>query len=476
MEKNRSDRRSFALYTTLRSLIIVGIALGFYALMALLNISIDATSTRRYSLDFASKELLGNLTEPLSLYYLVPANRMSREGVLQIDQLLQEVARTNSLISYQAFAMDEKPLLLATLLQPEDHIEPDSLIIQQGTQYRILTPHQLLSYHITSRGERYLIGNNTEQLLVDTLLQFNHKERYRILLVDNHAEIAPKNLQSSKGVSLQQLIEDQGYDIVTGSLLVESLEPIDTILFLSPSLDLSPQEIERLEEWQASGKRIYLSLPFQAEVPYYWQEFLQSWQIALQPSAVVEENPNFLLASDPDKLAFLATLHLHPITQAMQQQNLRPIMRLPRHIEILTTQDNTVKHEVVLSTSPQNGLLIPENQQVQYQSNPLGQPRPLAIAIERENPNANPSQLYIISGDTTFLHYNYANEFLMLQAIDWLHQQVQSIQIPPKNLFNAPMHGITAKQAIPLAILIVIVIPLLLIFAGMTIYLHRKRR
>lgn len=474
---NTTTRRSYARYTIVRSVLIFVILSILYWIVSQISLQLDVTRDKNYTLHAKSIDIVENLNSTLRIYYLEPKSKLSQPGIMQVHQLLKQIAKLNKKVLYEAFAVDERPLILSEFSINEQRIEPGSLLIQFDNKKRVIAPYQLLNYHISNRGAPVLVANNTEQLLISTILQFIYSKDHRILLPDNHGELSLKNIITTQKISLYQLLEQQGYQLVEGTLLTSNLENINSILLLAPSSDLTLEEYNILKNWLHDGKNIYLSINLQHTIPYQLERLLDLWDIEIKAQGVLEGNNNLRIAADSDQLSFFPTLNSHDINQLLIQENLKPIYRLPLRISPREFISKRIKHEVIAATTNQPLLISPSaDGSLVFLSNDefSSSAIPLALAVTLHDSEKNEGRLYLTSGDIAYLNRNYANELLFLQAVDWLHQQ-QTITIIPKNLYNAPMHKISVIQAKILGIFITFIIPSLLIIGGIAVFLQRKR-
>ncbi|NIZ40167.1 Gldg family protein [Entomospira entomophila] len=475
--RNNSYSRKYAQYSFIRSIVFIAAIITLVWFISLWNIQIDLTRDQRYTISLELNSLLQKLEMPLHIYYLVPDSLLTQDGIAQVHHLLRQVAEQHPSVEYSNFPPEERALFLSEFINREQRIETGSLILRTGSRYHMIDPFQLLNYQDFRSGALVLTANNTEQFIANTVAQFLDNRRIEIFTPNNHGELSLGNIMTSQNIPLDQLLSQQGYTISSGHLETSSLDHFSTILFLAPTSDISVSEYGLLQRWLADGKNIYLSLPFQRNLPFNLQKLLDNVGIIVENATVIELNENQRIASDSDQLAFLGTLNPHAITESLAKQNLRPIIRMPLKISLSSAHSQQLKQELIIASSPSTEFLRlnEESQQIETLANPRQEITPIALAITQSNSRASTARFYFISGDSSYLSHNYPNELLMQQALIWLHQQEYHITIPPKNLYTSPMRSITQRQAIALGILFTLFIPIVLLVSALLVY-HTRRK
>lgn len=329
-------------------------------------------------------------------------------------------------------------------------------------------------------GEQREIANfATETELTKTLIKLINPEARTVYFLTGHGEPALEfgNISFSTAKST---LESKNYTVTSLNLLAENKIPEDALAVIigGPQKPVSEQEAKLLKEYvDAGGSLVVMQDPLIltefGDSPDPLADYLANdWGILLNNDIIVD------LTSQQALNAISASAGAHPITTNLSA-NYLIIMPQARSLS-LTTAPEGVTQTALLFTSPnswgETNFTSAQGDQISFDAEDL--PGPLTMAASAENSTSGGR--VVVFGNSFFATDEafdaYGNGNFFINSVDWAAEQENLINITP----NTP----TARTFIPpsqiqlLLILLgsVLVIPGLVVFAGVSAWLARRRQ
>jgi ABC-type uncharacterized transport system involved in gliding motility auxiliary subunit len=395
--------------------------------------------------------------------------------------------------------------LLATLDAPVHitaYVGPDALLRQQirdlvGGYQRFkdditlefinpdTVPEQVRELGITSggaivvsyRGASENIRALGEQHLSNALLRLSRQQERWIVFVSGHGERPPGG-DTNYGMGLfGSELERKGLQVQTVNLAEHAVPANTSVLVLaSPRVELLPGEVAALQDYVArGGNLLWLSEP---DGPRSLTPLADTLGILALPGRVVDatsalfgvENPSFVVVTGYPN---------HPVTREMAMVSVYP------EAVALEINDTTQWHATPLLTTLERswtelGALEGE---IRYDPNTDERAGPLdiGIALVRSRPDGRDGdeQRVMVVGDGDFLSNTYlgnaGNLDLGLNLITWLSHDDAFMDIRVR---GAPDTTLVLERTTTALIGLgfLVGLPLLLLVAGLVIWLRRRRR
>ncbi|MEM6446460.1 MAG: Gldg family protein [Cyanobacteria bacterium P01_D01_bin.123] len=367
---------------------------------------------------------------------------------------------------------------------------------------------------------------NFESELTPVIVQVTQSERRAIYFLQGHGELPLAS--PSGGPSLSQAIaalDREGYATEPLNLVEAGKIPADAaaIAIASPRRALFPAEVETLQTYLNAGGRIFLLIDPRTDAGF--EPILTDWGIELEDDIIVDVSQVSQLLGFGPAVAVVTSYGDHPITQPLAQQGLMTLFPAARSLSL--SGDGTA----FLSSSAQSwGETDAEIREVSFdENNDLPGPLTLGVALTREvesatsesangtaaaetsstseeseagntseaadagstestnadveNEAANESESEIKEarlvaiGNAAFAadgNFNQqGNRDLFLNAINWLTERDALISIRPKSPVNRRF-SLTAQNFNGLVVLSSIVLPILALGTGFTVWWQRR--
>jgi len=420
----------------------------------------DLTRGQSHSLSAVSRTLLKEVAKPLTMTVFYPEGSPERQRAREV---LEMYTRQNPQIAYR-------------FLDPEkDPVRADE------AGYRRFG-NILLEYD----GRRQLAETSEEEAVSEALRRVLKKERKKLYLLTGHGErTAPREHRGFKVA--KKALQNEGYELADLNLLTEAEVPQDAavVIVAAPQKDLLPNEVAALKAYLDRGGRLFLLLePFDDAG---LKGFLAGYGVNLDNGIVLEYNQ---LTQDRAILSPIVTQYgPHRITQDF---SLYTIFPGPRPL-FLNREVKTAILAPLVATSPSSWEKIGKDWQKNKQhlfDEKQDKKGPFAVAVlvepkaeEKTAPpdhkeGHRPSYLAVF-GDADFAADEFFNQLgngdLFLNTVNFLAAEEKQIIIRKTDKKVEPLLLKGWKTLVIFAVS-VILLPLIMLSAGVAAYLRRRAR
>jgi len=329
-------------------------------------------------------------------------------------------------------------------------------------------------------GEQREIANFvSETELTKTLIKLISPEARVVYFLTGHGEASLEFADVSFSTA-KQTLESKNYTVNTLNLLAENKVPEDAlaVIVAGPLKPVSEGEVQLLKQYVEGGGSLVvmedpLILTDFGDSPDPLADYLaEDWGIILNDDIIIDLN------SQQPLNAISASASEHPITTNLSA-NYLVIMPQARSLSLASAPEGVTQTALLFTFSNSWGEVNFTNAEgEQISQDPEDLPGPLVMAAAAENP-ATDGRVVVIgnsffASDQAFDAYGNGNFFV--NAVDWSAEQEDLINITPNTptvrTFNPP------NQIQLLIILLgsILFIPGLVVFAGISSWLARRRQ
>jgi ABC-type uncharacterized transport system involved in gliding motility auxiliary subunit len=278
----------------------------------------------------------------------------------------------------------------------------------------------------------------------------------------------------------KQTLESKNYTVNTLNLLAENKVPEDalTVIIAGPQKQISSDEAKLLKTYvDGGGSLVVMEDPILltkfGDAPDPLADYLASnWGMTLDKDIIIDLN------SQQPLNAISASAGKHPITSNLSA-NYIVIMPQARSITMSAPAEGITQTPLLFTAQKSWGEMNFTNAQgAQVSFDPGDLPGPLVMAAAGENTKTKGR--VVVFGNSLFATNQafdaYGNGNIFVNAVDWAAEQ--------DNLINITPHTPTARTFLPpdqiqlLLILLgaILIIPGLVVFAGISSWLARRRQ
>jgi len=288
------------------------------------------------------------------------------------------------------------------------------------------------------------------------------------------------HLEDGLPYDLKKQMELENYEIKELSLLTEEKVPedADIIMFIAPKRDMTEDEAEKVRQYlEKQGRAIFFMEIVENELPNF-EAVLKSYGVGLG-KALVMEGDNTRYWQSPAWI--VPNLESHDITSPMKTKGMQVLAIGAQGIDILDVKKRSLEIKPLLTTSAVSwGKVDLTSTNIQKEEGDTTGPFNIAVTISDkiwdEKAAKYDETKLVVMGDAEFLNPQFAsigNADFVLNALNWLQDEQQSISIRPKSLVSQYLR-INSFQVLLFSGVVVILIPLIILGSGLVVWLRRR--
>ncbi len=438
-------------------------SLVFVAVLGLLNyISVrhhhrfDLTEQGVYSLSPQSVNVVKNLNEDLQIQAFV-------EGGVnpELRELLSSYAYQSPKLRYELIDPDRQPEL--------------------ADKYHITAYNTV---RIEYGKESTTVTQPTEENITNAMIKVTRGTRKTVCFIEGHGEPDPDDAQSQHGLaSVKKVLENENYE--TKKVLLASVASVPTecsvVIVAGPQKPYLESELKALESFLDGGGRALFLIP-----PRTGSEFtplLAKWGVKLDNDVVVDQVVRLFQGPALGLSPLVNTYATHEITRDFKQRTIFP---MTRSVHADAAGKKGLQATELVKTSPSSwgetdldGLF--DRSQATLDDNDIKGPVPVAVVVNadlKQFDNKEGTTRLAVYGSVEFasnreVEGTYYNRDLFANTVDWLAGQADLLSIRPRNV-RASRVQFTADQGTVIFYLSVLVIPEVLLLAGIAVWWRRE--
>lgn len=438
-----------------------------------LSLKFDLTPSKLFSLGETTKSILESLDRDVTIYGIFDDGKIGAKNYyIEIIELLDQY-EIYPRIKVEYVDPDMNPGFIKKL-DPDNRLQISrgDFVFVCGEKIKSIDYYDMLSTYVPL-DELYAdleIPATAEQKITGAIKYVSSDNTPVIYFTEGHDE----NSLFEDYSSFKYYLENNNYDVKTINLLTVERVPDDSELLViaSPQKDISFSEQEKISVYLKNGGKVIMLFDSLETDPDFsrFNELLEYYNISLNYDKVKENDNSRHIPGDP-----------YVILSDVQQNELfsesfNVLLEDSRSINILkSNKKNTKVISLIKTGTHATGEQIDTNR-----GNNIPGPLDLAVAVEKTG-NSQTSKLLVIGNasfisDTAELYndiYFQNGIYFFLTALNWMLDNSNDTLIIPKT-YKAQRIMITEEQAMTLALLFVIVLPIIIFASGLTVYLRRR--
>jgi ABC-type uncharacterized transport system involved in gliding motility auxiliary subunit len=450
---------------TLLAIVFIAILVGISLIVHRFPWRLDLTQGKKHSISSQSQKIVKNLRQEVWIRAFFQEGNPAKKNA---QALFETYSYTNPRIHYQFIDPDRQPALAQ----------------QYGVRnYGALT--------LESAGKTRNVTAADEEGITNGLLRLMQNKVKKVVFLTGHGE---KNLQDSQKTGYSQaggLLEKENYQTEEINLMSGTALPAETscLVIAGPKKPFFPEEIEDLKKFVSGGGRVVLMLePYQDSGLKDW---LASLGVTLDQDILIDKVSRIF---GGDYLIPMAGSYgRHPITEKF---NVATFFPTARSLTIPATPPSGVSYDILVRSSAESWAETDKRKMEKGEASfDAGKdrkgPLPLAVLVTIGSPDPKPDskefgkkeqkfpkgQLALF-GDSDFASNGYfnlsGNGDLLLNTINFLTEEEQLISIRPAKTPVRPL-SLTATQAQMLFLVPMVLLPLVVIGAGISVWRSRRK-
>jgi len=334
-------------------------------------------------------------------------------------------------------------------------------------------------------GQQERLGSSVEKNVTSALQYVVTGSKPKIYELTGHNEYSLA--ENTSAYILQEAMKRENYELAGLDLLTVSEVPedADILLMIAPYQDLNAEEVGKILDFVNKGGRFLFMLDYTGYQYPQIKGLLETLGLELQEGVVVEGNQNRLYAGENP--FFSAPLYAdHPVLEPLKEnkvnvftmnpQGLRESQKKPGHITVspllTSSKDSFIRQDFSIQTydmvdgdipGPINvAMTVEKSSWDEYDTTKF---RGIVVTSAQMLAPLDPyDPTTLIKGNMDFF----------MNSLSWVNEQEKTISLRSKSMFMLKLE-MTAFQVYLYAAIVVIIIPLLILIAGVIVYLRRKK-
>ncbi len=464
----KNPRFKYGSYATVVLIVVLAVLILVNLLADQLPLKWDLSRNQIYTLSKDTYSILDKLKEPVTLYVLYSAGKENTD----ITDILKRYHDHTGKIQLKFIDPNKNPGFLTQYAKDIKTISEGSIIVSSGKKYKIIASSDLATYDSSNPYQPpQAVSLVLEQRVTGAIIYVSSANNPVLYTLQGHNE-APLPAEVTKQ------LENQNYTIKELSLFTNPIPKDCGILMLvSPKQDLTTNETDKIRQFLTNnGRAIFLMDLIGTDFPNF-QSLFTSFGVSLQKALVIETDSSLYTSNNP--IYLLPKLFDHQITESIKSDKIPVLIPMAQGIKILSIKKSTTTIEPLMATS--NKAWGKTNLNDTYwikKTGDLSGPFNLAVAITDKSPDQDRDARIVVIGNSIFLSPNFVSQLpgnlnLLTNSINWLQNRKDNLSITPKSLLIRHLN-FTGLQFNLFAIISVIIMPLIVFAAGLTVWLRRR--
>lgn len=439
---------------------------------------IDLTANASYEIGDTTKALLGGLEQPVEISVLATEDGFKGSAYLQQAlRILKQYPRHSTQISLRFVDFAADPTF--GVQYPDFALSYGDVLVQSGGTVKQITAANLFHYAYSLDKTLTIQASRAEEAVTSAIVYTVSGRQAKIAVLTGNGVTDAKLFTA--------LLADNNYQLSPQNLTTATLDGFDAALLLAPTTDLSEDVVRGLEAFLynggAYGKTLfYAASASQGALPNL-DAFLREWGVAFGEGAIFETKSERTYQYQPYYPT--ALYEKTKYTDLLKDSTTPFLLPLSRPMELLFQSKDGYYVAPLLYFSETSGVrpadagedFTADTAQVR---GPL--PAMVLASYNSSSPGDTQTSSYIVVSTSVGIfdaaalqNSSLTNAEYLLHLLGDLCGESDSIPIQPKSLSGQTL-GINTAQMSGLGVVLVGVIPLLILSAGVGVWLLRRYR
>ena len=405
----------------------------------------------------------------MDVYALIPES-LSNKYIDYVREYLSKYSALSDQFKVSYIDPYNDPSFVKKYESNGDTIEVGSIIVTCGDKFKVVSFNDL--YSQTQTNAVYI---DMERKITGAVIQVTGSgNKMNILFTEGHSEDDCSNLT--------ELFKNEGYSCNTVNLSSASIGDDTSLLVIAaPTKDFTAAEIDASDNYADKGGDILFLAPQPGvEIPSTLAKYLADWGITIENDYVIESNATRAYRSAYGGTIPAPEMQSCDFTDNLIKQKISFLAPMPRSITVNENNTYSAQIQSILKTSSDSwGKVDLSAQSAEYAEGDHKGPLDVGVLTVRYNSENQAANMLVLGSlaavetDGILTQSNYANGDFMLNSVAYMTESSSALDIHPKSVSDS-MLTITQAQATVVSILVLVVLPLLIIAAGVVVFIRRR--
>lgn len=465
-----SNRRfKMGAYHTLITAIVLIVIVVLNLLVTKMNITVDLSSDQKYTLTEDTKNMVKNLNNKITLYYIV----QDGQEVDVIRKVVDQYAKAGGNVKVET----KDPVVYPTFTKQytEDEVQNNDIIVVNETNNKSKLVASADMIPVSMNYETYSQEYNTldaEGQITSAIQAVSSTETKKAYVTKGHEEKALSNsfsdlfkksnieVEETRTDSMQKMPDDCDYLIING-----------------PAYDFSSVECTVIKNYLENGGKALFTLNGEAsnESLKNFYGLLKEYGIEVQNGFVIEDEKHAIQYAT----VVNATKETHDITDQISETK-PAIVPVTKGMSILSDVRSTLTVEPLLTSSEESFARVNSSSNAtKKEDGDIAGPFSLGVAVT--DTYRDESAKLVVFGSYEFGNENfissdqYGNRSTLLNTINWMSDtETSTLAIPTRSLSETTVEVASGERTF-WSVLLVGVLPIGVLSLGFVIWYRRRK-
>jgi ABC-2 type transport system permease protein len=437
-----------------------------------LNLKLDLTPTKLYTIGKDSKQILGDLEKEVTIYGLFDNERAGAAEAYPDATNLLDQYDDYSHVKVEYIDFDRTPGFIVKV-DPDNNLKigKNEFVVVCGDKVRKLDAYDLFQIKNDGYYGLQAVGSNAEQAFTGAILYVSSDDTPVIYFATGHGE--PE--LDAYYQSFKELLERNNYDVKILNLLTSEAVPEDAlaVVLLSPQKDILPVEKEKLKDYliNRSGKAMFFVDPLVGnEMLTELNSLLSEFNLSINYDTIKENDKDMYFPASQYYL--VPMLQNNDITSGLNPNSFLMLVPGARSLQQLKNDKGYISVTSLLKTSGSAESISTEGED----KNSAGE-FDLAFAVEYTA--AKDSSKILIVGNSVFISDEVLSAFgssgleFVSTVLSWMDEEREEIFIAPK-MYPTNSINMSASTMNLFTVILVVLLPLAIMGTGVYVFLRRR--
>jgi ABC-2 type transport system permease protein len=441
-------------------------------------LEIDMTSESEYEISDETAQLLGTLTEPITITVLCDETDYADDDDLRrLPKILQRYEQlSDGMVTVKYINAVTNPSIFNKYNDLGDLSTAD-IIVESEKRYKSMDPYDLLEYTTSSTDSTtsYVTGLRAEQRLTSAILYVTANKVPKAAYITGHQETTDLE-------EMDSLLTSGNYEVTSLSLMQENEIPsdVDMVIISQPMGDYTDEEIEILDQFLNNGGHMIVTYASNTPSLPNLEAYFEEWGVQYE-SQMVYDTERCYAGWNAYILPNITTVE--NLTDNLDSKSYA-IIPGARPISVLWDQDNWRGTQVLMTTSNNSYAKDLSTESTAYEKTDDDETGPFnvgVLAYQTEMHNLNSTYSYILFlnagfvSDSALSSQSFLNKDYFLAALNFMSDDSESVVIASKDLTtdNLVVPG-SAKTV--LYYLLIFIIPGVCLLGGVLVWARRRHK
>ncbi|BBF44112.1 mucin 2 precursor [Lachnospiraceae bacterium KM106-2] len=454
-------------YSSAIMLVVLVIVLIFNLIVNKFDWKVDLSQDGMYTLTSDTKKVVSGIKDKIKLYYIVE----NGSEASQIEEIINKYGNLSDKITVVKKDPVVYPKFTSSYVDSSETVADNSVIVVNETnkKYKYVPYDDMLVSEVDySTYQSSVTAIDVEGQITSALQYVTSEDMPKLYQVTGHNEV-------ELGTSMTKAVEKQNVTIEELKTLTEKSIPsdCDILLINGPTTDFTDDETTMIKKYLQNGGKAILVSAYTTENMSNFNSILEYYGVKTVDGIVIE---------DSDHSVNGYTYYTLPEVQSLDWTSdiTKPVVMI--HAQGLQKTDtrSTVSMESILTTSDNAyAAADTESSTTSKSDKDIDGPFDLGVYItekynKKETKLAVYSSAYFVDENSLNLD-NTGNQDLFLKTIQTITDKEAGLSIPERSVATTYL-TVSGSQTTMWTIILVIVLPVICLFAGFMIWYRRRRR